>query len=44
MVYGKAAAKNDRGFVLIDHNPDAAAIMAKRLAVYEPELIGFEQA
>ena len=38
---GEAAARNDRGFVLIDHNPDAAAIMAKRLAAYEPELVGF---
>jgi len=38
---GEAAAKNDRGFVLVDHNPDAAAIMAKRLAAYEPELVGF---
>jgi site-specific DNA-methyltransferase (adenine-specific) len=38
---GEAAAKNGRGFVLIDHNPDAAAIMAKRLAPYEPELVGF---
>jgi site-specific DNA-methyltransferase (adenine-specific) len=38
---GDAAARNDRGFVLIDHNPDAAAIMAKRLAACEPELIGF---
>ena len=41
---GEAAAKSDRGFVLIDHNPDAAAIMQKRLAAYEPELIGFERA
>jgi site-specific DNA-methyltransferase (adenine-specific) len=40
---GDAAAKNDRGFVLIDHNPDAAAIMAKRLASYDPELVGFER-
>jgi site-specific DNA-methyltransferase (adenine-specific) len=38
---GDAAARNDRGFVLIDHNPEAAAVMAKRLAVYEPELVGF---
>jgi site-specific DNA-methyltransferase (adenine-specific) len=38
---GEAAAKNGRGFVLVDHNPDAAAIMAKRLAPYEPELVGF---
>ena len=38
---GDAAARNDRGFVLIDHNPEAAAIMARRLAAYEPELVGF---
>ena len=38
---GDAAARNDRGFVLIDHNPEAAAVMAKRLAPYEPELVGF---
>jgi site-specific DNA-methyltransferase (adenine-specific) len=38
---GEAAARNDRGFVLIDRNPDAAAIMAKRLASFEPELVGF---
>jgi len=38
---GDAAARNDRGFVLIDHNPEAAAVMAKRLAAYEPELVGF---
>lgn len=40
---GDAAAKNDRGFVLVDNNPDAAAIMAKRLAAYDPELVGFER-
>jgi hypothetical protein len=27
--------------VLIDHNPEAAAVMARRLAAYEPELVGF---
>ena len=37
---GEAAARNERGFVLVDHNPEAAAIMAKRLAAYEPELRG----
>ncbi|MGH7280384.1 MAG: DNA methyltransferase, partial [Polyangiaceae bacterium] len=36
---GEAAAKNERGFVMIDHNPDAFDIMSKRLAAYEPELI-----
>ncbi|MDB5220069.1 MAG: methylase domain protein, partial [Myxococcaceae bacterium] len=38
---GEAAARNDRGFVLVDHNPDAVAVAAKRLAAYEPELVGF---
>ncbi len=38
---GEAAAQNDRGFVMIDHNPDAVEIMAKRLAAYQPELVGF---
>ncbi|MEA2752282.1 MAG: hypothetical protein QOI41_6425 [Myxococcales bacterium] len=38
---GEAAARNDRGFVLVDHNPEAVAIAAKRLAAYEPELVGF---
>ncbi len=38
---GDAAARNGRGFVLIDHNPEAVAVMAKRLAAYEPELVGF---
>lgn len=36
---GEAAAKNDRGFVLIDSSADAVAIMEKRLATYEPELV-----
>lgn len=40
---GEAAAKNDRGFVLIDHNPDALAIMEKRLAPYEPEVTRLTQ-
>jgi site-specific DNA-methyltransferase (adenine-specific) len=39
---GEAAAKNGRGFILIDENPDAARVMAQRLAKYEPECIGFE--
>jgi len=35
---GEAAAKNDRGFVMIDNNPDAVKIMLKRLAPFDPEL------
>jgi len=38
---GEAAARAERGFVLIDQNPEAAEIMAQRLAVYSPERIGF---
>ena len=37
---GAAAAKNGRGFVLVDQNPDAIAIMAERLSVYDPEITG----
>ena len=39
---GEAAATQGRGFVLIDENPEAAAIMARRLARFGPELVGFE--
>lgn len=38
---GEAAARSGRGFVLIDENPEATAIMASRLAEFEPEHIGF---
>lgn len=38
---GEAAGRNDRGFVLIDDNPDAVEIMAQRLAAFAPELVGF---
>ncbi|HEY0162229.1 MAG TPA: site-specific DNA-methyltransferase [Edaphobacter sp.] len=34
---GEAAAKNGRGFVLIDENPEAIAIMRKRLAAWLPK-------
>lgn len=36
---GEAAARNDRGFVLIDDNPEAIAVMAKRLAPWDPEVV-----
>jgi site-specific DNA-methyltransferase (adenine-specific) len=39
---GEAAARNGRGFVLIDESPQAAEVMARRLAPYGPELVGFE--
>ncbi|WP_394825925.1 DNA methyltransferase [Pendulispora albinea] len=37
----EAAARHDRGFVLVDSNPEAVQIAAARLAVYEPECVGF---
>lgn len=37
----EAAAKNNRGFVGIDSNPEACTIMEKRLRSYEPECINF---
>jgi site-specific DNA-methyltransferase (adenine-specific) len=39
---GEAAAKHGRGFVLIDESVAACAIAARRLARFEPELVGFE--
>ena len=41
---GEAAARHDRGFVLVDHNIDAVNIAATRLAGFAPELVGFERA
>ncbi len=38
---GEAAAIHGRDFVLIDENPEAAAVMASRLAAYSPEHVGF---
>jgi site-specific DNA-methyltransferase (adenine-specific) len=38
---GDAAARQGRGFVLIDESPEAAAVMATRLAGYAPERVGF---
>ncbi len=38
---GEAAARHDRGFVLVDDNPEAAEIMARRLATFAPEQVGF---
>lgn len=39
---GEAAAKHGREFLLIDSNPEAIEVMAKRLGCYEPEFIGCE--
>lgn len=38
---GVAAAQNDRQFVLVDANPEAVQVQAKRLAEYAPECVGF---
>ena len=39
---GEAAARNDRRYVLIDNNPEAAQLMSKRLASSEPTCVNFE--
>lgn len=39
---GEAAARSGRGFILVDNNPEAAAVMARRLAFAQPECLGFE--
>jgi site-specific DNA-methyltransferase (adenine-specific) len=38
---GDAAARHQRGFVLIDDNPEAVQIAASRLAGFQPECLGF---
>jgi site-specific DNA-methyltransferase (adenine-specific) len=35
---GEAAARHGRGFVLVDDNPEAVAVMRRRLAAYRPEI------
>jgi site-specific DNA-methyltransferase (adenine-specific) len=37
---GEAAARLGRGYLLVDDNPDAVCVMARRLAWSEPELVG----
>ncbi len=37
---GVAAARHGRGFVLVDDNPEAVRIAARRLAEFEPECAG----
>ena len=39
---GEAAARHGRTFTLVDDNPEAAQVMAERLAFCSPEHIGFE--
>ena len=38
---GEAAARHGRDFVLVDSNPEAARVMAKRLARFGVECVGF---
>jgi len=40
--FGEAAALHGREFLLVDHHPDAIAVMAQRLSRYDPELVGCE--
>ena len=39
---GEAAARNGRGYLLVDANPEAVAVMARRLSWDEPEFVGCE--
>ena len=39
---GEAAAKHGRGFLLVDNNPEAARVMARRLGEYGAEVVGGE--
>jgi site-specific DNA-methyltransferase (adenine-specific) len=36
---GEAAARHDRGFVLIDESPEAIEVMSRRLAPWKPEVV-----
>ncbi len=40
---GEAAACHGRGFLLIDNNPDAIRVMARRLAPYAPEFVACDE-
>ena len=40
---GEAAARNGRDFILVDDNPEAAQVMARRLEFARPEMVGFER-
>jgi len=39
---GEAAARLGRGYLLVDANPEAIAVMARRLWWDAPELVGCE--
>lgn len=41
---GEAAARHDRGFVLVDEHPGAIAIMKERLAAWSPQVVGSGEA
>jgi len=41
---GEAAARLGRGYLLVDSNPEAVRVMARRLAWDKPELVGLEAA
>ncbi len=40
---GEAAARNDRGFVLVDSSPEAVAVAARRLSGFSPDCVGFSR-
>ena len=41
---GEAAAKHGRGFILVDDNPEAVRVMARRLAPYGAQVEGWDGA
>lgn len=41
---GEAAALHERRFVLVDSNPEAIEVMSRRLARFEPEVVGYDVA
>jgi site-specific DNA-methyltransferase (adenine-specific) len=40
---GEAAASHDRGFVLVDNNPEAVTTAAARLRDFHPDCVGFRR-
>ena len=40
---GEAAARNGRSYILVDSNPEAARVMATRLAAFAPSCEGFTE-
>jgi len=41
--FGEAAGEMGRAFILVDNNPEAIQIMARRLARFQPQFIGCEK-